>query len=256
VSEGVFPPETGAFLPLPKLATEPFLKFWEREVFALLLAEGKITEEVVQNIQSWKHSGFRVDQSVRLEAGDEEGVQRLIQYFLRCPFSLARMIEVTEAGKVIYKSEHNALGRFPEPGEEDLVAGPPRNFQVFDPLDFLAEVAQHIPNAGEHLLRYYGWYSNKSRGQRAKTLPPAAAGTGLAARPPTAREARKGWAALIKQVYETDPLRCPRCGAELKIIAFIQRRQSEVIEKILRHCGLWEQSPARGPPAAPEPAVT
>jgi hypothetical protein len=36
----------------------------------------------------------------------------------------------------------------------------------------------------------------------------------------------------------------------------IQRRQSEVIEKILRHCGLWEESPARGPPAAPEPAVT
>jgi hypothetical protein len=33
--------------------TEPFLKLWEREVFALLLAEGKITEEVVQNIQSW-----------------------------------------------------------------------------------------------------------------------------------------------------------------------------------------------------------
>jgi hypothetical protein len=51
----------------------------------LLLAEGKITEEVVQNIRSWKHSGFSVDQSVRLEAGDQEGVQRLIQYFLRCP---------------------------------------------------------------------------------------------------------------------------------------------------------------------------
>ncbi len=26
-----------------------------------------------------------------------------------------------------------------------LVAGPKRNFQVFDPLDFLAEVTQHIP---------------------------------------------------------------------------------------------------------------
>jgi len=28
-------------LPLPKLATEPFLKLWEQEVFALVLAEGK-----------------------------------------------------------------------------------------------------------------------------------------------------------------------------------------------------------------------
>jgi Putative transposase len=87
----------------------------------LLLAEGKITQEVVQNIRSWKHSGFSVDQSVRLEAGDQEGIQRLIQYFLCCPFSQARMIEVTQAGKVIYKTEHNALGCFPEPGDKELL---------------------------------------------------------------------------------------------------------------------------------------
>jgi Transposase zinc-binding domain len=84
-----------------------------------------------------QHSGFSVDQSVRLEAGDAQGIQRLIQYFLRCSFSQARMIEVTEAGQVIYKTEHNAVGRFPEPGDEELVAGPSRNFQVFDPWDFL-----------------------------------------------------------------------------------------------------------------------
>jgi hypothetical protein len=60
------------------------------------------------DIRSWKHSGFRVDQSVRLEAGDQEGVQRLIQYFLRCPFSQARMIEVTEAGKVIPRPRDRA----------------------------------------------------------------------------------------------------------------------------------------------------
>jgi hypothetical protein len=54
-------------------------------------------------------------------------------------------IAVTQAGKVIYKSEHNAVGHFPEPGDGELAAGPSRNFQVFDPLDFLAEVSQHIP---------------------------------------------------------------------------------------------------------------
>ena len=31
----------------------------------------------------------------RLEAGDREGIQRLMQYFLRCPFIQARMIQVT-----------------------------------------------------------------------------------------------------------------------------------------------------------------
>ena len=91
VTEGVFLSD-GTFLPLPKLATEPFLKLWEQEVFTLLLAEGKITVDVVANMRSWKHSGFSVDQRVGLQAGDQEGVQRLIEYFLRCPFSQARMI--------------------------------------------------------------------------------------------------------------------------------------------------------------------
>ena len=41
----------------------------------------------------------------------------------------------------------------------------------------------------------------------------------------------------------------------MKIIAFIQRDQGEVIEKILKHCGLWEEAPARAPPPVPEPVV-
>ena len=196
-----------------------------------------------------------MDQSVRLEAGDAAGVQRLVQYFLRCPFSQARMIEVTDAGKVIYKTEHNAVGRFPEPGDEELLAGSSRNFQIFDPLDFLAEVTQHVPDPGEHLVRYYGWYSNKTRGQRAQRQPSADAGTGMASRSPSAREARKGWAALIKQVYASDPIRCPKCGAEMKIIAFIERHHTEVIEKILRHCGLWDEPSARATPSAKIPVT-
>jgi hypothetical protein len=54
---------------------------------------------------------------------------------------------------------------------------------------------------------------------------------------------------LIKRVYEIDPLSCPKCGGRLKVIAFIEPPQAEVIEKILRHCGLWNPPPARPPPA-------
>lgn len=92
--------------------------------------------------------------------------------------------------------------------------------------------------------------ANKTRGQRAQRQPSADAGTGIPARSPTAREARRGWAALIKQVYEADPIRCRKCGSVMKIIALIEPHQTEVIEKILRHCGLWEEAPARAPPAA------
>ncbi len=96
---------------------------------------------------------------------------------------------------MLYKSSHNQLCRFPEVDGEDLSAGPKRNFQIFEPLDFLAEVTQHIPEVGEHLIRYYGWYSNKKRGERAKRLRKPE-DNGATVQPPTAREARKKWAAL------------------------------------------------------------
>jgi len=37
--------------------------------------------------------------------------------------------------------------------------------------------------------------------------------------------------------------------------AVIERRQTEVVEKILRHCGLWEEAPARDPPPVSEPVM-
>jgi hypothetical protein len=60
---------------------------------------------------------------------------------------------------------------------------------------------------------------------------------------------------LIKRVYEVDPLECSCCGGWMKIVSFIERRQTDVIERILRHCGLWEgplrtRASARAPPAA------
>ena len=67
-------------------------------------------------------------------------------------------------GSVIYKTK--------------MVKGPNRNFQVYDPLDFLAAVTAHIPDRREHLVRYYGWYSSVQRGKRRKL--------GLEAKPPEA----------------------------------------------------------------------
>ncbi|MFA6567383.1 MAG: hypothetical protein WCS96_04155, partial [Victivallales bacterium] len=59
-----------------------------------------------------------------------------------------RILKITPTGHVVYKAEHDSCRKFPEPASGDLRAGVNRNFQVFDPLDFLAEVTQHIPNKG------------------------------------------------------------------------------------------------------------
>jgi hypothetical protein len=172
----------------------------------------------------------------------------------RCPFSLSRLVKVTKTGQVIYKAEKSSCRSFPEPTGDGLQNGPKRNYQILSPLDFLAEFTQHRPSLcsgarakGSHLVRYYGWYSNKSRGVRNKS---AAESSGAAdAERRTSARSSATWAMLIKRVYELDPLACPQCGGQMTVVAFIEPPQREVIERILKHCGLWRSAAARPPPA-------
>jgi hypothetical protein len=35
------------------------------------------------------------------------------------------------------------------------------------------------------------------------------------------------WAMLIKRLYEIDPLACPECGGQMKVVAFLEPRAPE-----------------------------
>ena len=85
--------------------------------------------------------------------------------------------------------------------------------------------------------RYYGFYSNKSRGLRKKAgtddQVPALIDSDIS------RQAfRKNWARLIQKIYHVNPLLCPKYLGSIKIISFIDG--SEIIKKILTHLGLWD----------------
>lgn len=101
---GAFTPQ-GEFLELPELDMETRETAWQEAIFALYLSERKIEPEVVEKIRSWQHSGFRVDQSVFLPAGDQPGIERLVRYMTHYPFSLSRLVKVTETGQVVYKAQ-------------------------------------------------------------------------------------------------------------------------------------------------------
>lgn len=58
------------------------------------------------------------------------------------------------------------------------------------------------------------------------------------------------WAELLQRVFEIDALRCPECGAQMRVLAVIE--DAEVARKILECLGL----PARGPPLAAPPGAT
>ena len=54
---------------------------------------------------------------------------------------------------------------------------------------------------------------------------------------------------MILKVWHTDPLQCPHCQNRMRVIAVIE--QAGVIEKILRHKGLWCGTPRVAPSRAP-----
>ncbi|MEA4820929.1 MAG: hypothetical protein VB122_01650 [Erysipelotrichales bacterium] len=51
---------------------------------------------------------------------------------------------------------------------------------------------------------------------------------------------RKNWARLIQKIYNIDPLLCPKCGSEMRIISFIE--DDATIKKILMHLDLWNMN--------------
>ncbi len=59
---------------------------------------------------------------------------------------------------------------------------------------------------------------------------------------------------MIKLIYETDPLLCPKCGSQMKIVSVI--KDGAVIDKILDHLSYKFEVlplPARSPPPDSSP---
>jgi hypothetical protein len=46
----------------------------------------------------------------------------------------------------------------------------------------------------------------------------------------------RGWAEMIRKVYEVDPMVCPQCGGKMKIIAFLTN--FSVVDRIIAHLKL------------------
>ena len=96
-------------------------------------------------------------------------------------------------------------------------------------------------------VRYYGWYSNVSRGKLQKVSEKDKDHSSIEEFcGVSASAAKRARARFIMQVYEGDPLVCPRCAGAVRIVAVIE--QPGVIEKILTHLTHWPTS-AHSPPA-------
>jgi len=110
--------------------------------------------------------------------------------------------------------------------------------------EFIARVTSHIPDRGQVTVRYYGLYANAHRGKVRKSED--GAHKLLIIEEEGWKIPRRGWAEMIRKVYEVDPLQCPQCGGTMRLIAFITDYQA--VDRIIDHLKLTFTA-AKPPPA-------
>ena len=160
-----------------------------------LLAAGRISQTTVDILDRFHHPGFSAYEGEGVSAADSAARERLASCLVHAPFSLARLHNDRDAGVVTYHPRASQRSHLNSPAPERI-----------SPLDALAALTAFIPEKGLQLARYYGFYSNKTRGQRrrlnAAADPSAAPSCADAVQDNDFRRfSRRAWALLIRKVY-------------------------------------------------------
>ena len=246
ILEGGFD-EDGNFIHIPILDLTEMKECFRQLVTNHFKNTDRITEKAAKNLLSWKHSGFNINNSIRIMSHDNKAREALAQYIARCPVSLKKIFYESDKDRVIFKTKYNAYFK--------------GNQKIFGPIHFLGLMAQHIPVPKVRLIRYFGLYSSKSRGkwqdwehvtkhapegwkeqnelenQVDDTETEEIFNIDNAAH----KKSKASWARLIAKIYEVDPMICPKCGSDLVIIAIITSGYE--VKKILRHLVKTGKSP-------------
>jgi hypothetical protein len=242
-----------------------------RRILRAFVGRGLLESCEAKEMLAYQHSGFSVDAGVCIAADDRAALERLLRYCARPPFAMDRLRK--EGATLVYRcakqrSEPTSVKRGAKADELTLT-----------PLELIARIAALVPPPRTHRHRYFGVLAPNSPLRAAVTAlaapaqpakqvvvqtEPAATGVGApgvvvpdnAVPPmpepatPKRSKAHYLWAVLIARIYEVFPLLCPKCGGQMRLIAFIT--EGTQIRRILDHIGVDSEpphiSPARGPP--------
>jgi len=178
----------GVFHKIPRLDDSRLAELFAREILRLLVGRELLSPKWADRILSWPHTGFNVHSLVRAKTKPE--AERVGKYMLRPILALERLTLLEAEGKVGYR--HGEKGA---------------DLETMDYLEFIARVTSHIPDKGQVTVRYYGVYANAHRGKvRKASLAPSPL---RIVEVELRRVPSKGWASLIRKVYEVEPMTCP-----------------------------------------------
>jgi hypothetical protein len=245
-----------------------------KRIFRRMLRLGAVPYSTIAEMMTWPHSGFTLDSGTRIEAGDRDALKRLLLYFLRPALSLKKLTYKPEESSVRYQVSRTH-------------GGP--SYHEWPAVEFVGRVAALVPPPRKHVVRYYGALGPRSPVRRAVTeatrgkasegellsgysvtLPGkveraarrAASAAGKAAASLLSVEAAlprviaRSWAACMRKIFEVDPVKCGKCGGEMKLVAVIL--DDKELDRILAHQG-WptefpKTRPSRAPPGRDERA--
>jgi len=113
-----------------------------RHLLQSFVRRGLLAGDDARAMQAWAHGGgFSVDATVRIEAADRPGLERLLRYCARPPFALERL-QQRDAEHLIYENTRSGPGG----------SGP----QILTPLQLIDRLAALVPPPRVHRHRYYG----------------------------------------------------------------------------------------------------
>ena len=135
VTDGCFYGYKGMFRVAPPLELKKLEAIFRHKVLRMLLSrtgqspsKGKITEEMIRMLSTWKHSGFHVFCGNRISPKDDTAMENLARYIIRASFSQERMQYLDQEGKVVYSAKDG------------------KSVKVFPAMEWLAAMCSHIPN--------------------------------------------------------------------------------------------------------------
>jgi hypothetical protein len=205
-------------------------KEFKTHVFNSLLDKELITQDVIDDMNSWGNSGFSVFVGDRISPFDSERRKFLARYLKKSPLS-NRRLELIETPLDLTVRYHD-LG-------SNLSC-----YKDFSPLEFLAALQVHIPNIWEQTSRHLGCYASRTRGSIPGFTAPISKPLAEPTQEPEQEEKPSSlFASLMKLVFELDPLACEKCGETMEIKAFIV--DPNEVARICENLGI---QPYRAPP--------
>ena len=156
ITEGVFHEPRSATASFEWVAgwdATAIAELFRRRVLARLRQARRLREHTEQILLSWEHSAFSVWAGEPIRPGDTERKEHVARYVTRAPVRLDA-IERKDQGKVLVQAPYD-----PRTGQRTL---------ELDDLELIRRLCAQIPAPRQHLVRYFGWYSSRARGDRGR----------------------------------------------------------------------------------------